>query len=128
MHEIQCKRVYESPADGDGERILVDRLWPRGMRKEDARIDLWARGIAPSPALRTWFAHDPERFEAFSAQYVRELEANAEAAGFLHGLLQALESRPVTFLYAAKDTEHNHAAVLKRWAEKRLRGQTPGSL
>ncbi len=120
MHEIQCKRVYEFPANSDGKRILVDRLWPRGISRETAQIDQWAKDIAPSTDLRKWFSHDPERFEEFAVQYVRELDSNPAAERFMDSLRYNLAYGPVTFLYAAKDTEHNHVLVLKDWADRRL--------
>lgn len=121
MHAIGCKRVYENPAGGDGKRILVDRLWPRGISKEVAQIDRWEKDIAPSTDLRKWFSHDPPRYEAFSSQYILELDANPHADDFLDALRQTLETEDVTFVYAAKDVAHNHALILQSWAEKRLR-------
>lgn len=112
---IALKRVYDPPAEGDGPRILVERLWPRGLSKEKAAVDHWPREIAPSPALRQWFGHRPERWPEFQARYRAELDANPAA-------VRALESHcgagPVTFVFAARDTERNGAVVLKRYLEE----------
>ena len=121
MQEIRCKRVYVFPADSDGKRILVDRLWPRGISKESAQIDGWEKDVAPSTDLRKWFSHDPERYEAFSTQYILELDANPHADAFLDALRQILKTEDITFLYAAKDVAHNHALILRDWAEEHLR-------
>ena len=110
MSGIKLKRIYDAPAPEDGYRILVDRLWPRGQRKEAVQLDEWNKDIAPSPALRKWFNHQPERFEAFSAQYQEELEAKA---GELDRLRDIARTKQVTLLYAAKDELHNQAIVLK---------------
>ena len=106
---ISIKRVYLPAEDSDGYRVLVDRLWPRGIKKEDARIDLWAKALAPSAELRKWFNHIPERFEAFSEKYKEELKANPEVAPILDELRQ---HDKVTLLYGAKDEQHNNAVVL----------------
>ena len=106
---IRIKRVYLPAEDSDGYRVLVDRLWPRGIKKEDARIDLWAKALAPSAELRKWFNHIPERFEAFSEKYKEELKANPEVAPVLDELRQ---HDKVTLLYGAKDEQHNNAVVL----------------
>ncbi|MBB2199334.1 MAG: DUF488 domain-containing protein [Gluconacetobacter sp.] len=108
--EIGLKRVYDAPEPGDGVRVLVDRLWPRGVRKDALKMDLWLKDVAPSPDLRHWFGHDPARWEEFQARYRRELQAgNPEIAQ-----LEALASREkVTLLYAAHDLGHNHALVLR---------------
>lgn len=106
---IKIKRVYEPAEQGDGYRVLVDRLWPRGLKKEAAELDLWLKEIAPSPTLRTWFGHKPERFAEFSKKYRAELKANPAVAQ-LRAL--AREHKTVTLLYGARDTEHNHAVVL----------------
>ena len=118
MSEILTKRIYEEPDEADGWRVLVDRLWPRGMSKERARIDLWAKDVAPSSELRKWYHHDPERFEAFSVRYREELGCSEAAAEFARQVHCELESRNVTLLYAAKDVEHAHAQVLKGWLEQ----------
>jgi uncharacterized protein YeaO (DUF488 family) len=108
---IKTKRIYESPAEEDGFRILVDRLWPRGVQKEKAKIDLWLKEIAPSDDLRKWFAHDPQKWEEFKKKYAKEL---ATKQGLLNEIRQKeKEKGTVTFLYSAKDTEHNNAVALK---------------
>ena len=118
---IRIKRVYEPYARGDGKRVLVDRLWPRGLRKEDARIDLWLRDIAPSPGLRKWFAHDPSRWQEFRRKYRKELEAHSDA---LDELGAAARKGTVTLLFAARDTAHNNALVLKEEIGKAGRQKT----
>jgi uncharacterized protein YeaO (DUF488 family) len=107
---IKLKRIYEEPAKTDGTRILVDRLWPRGLTKEKARVDLWLKEVAPSSALRKWFAHDPAKWPEFKARYKAELKNNASQLALLK---QATTRRPATLLYGAKDSEHNQAVVLK---------------
>lgn len=107
---VSLKRIYDGKADGDGLRILVDRLWPRGLKKEEADIDLWLRDVAPSPALRRWFGHDPTRWPEFKRRYVEELRNNEAAFDVLRDKCQG---RAVTLLYAARDTDHNHAVVLR---------------
>jgi uncharacterized protein YeaO (DUF488 family) len=108
---IKTKRIYESPAEENGFRILVDRLWPRGVQKEKAKIDLWLKEIAPSDDLRKWFAHDPQKWEEFKKKYAKEL---ATKQGLLNEIRQKeKEKGTVTFLYSAKDTEHNNAVALK---------------
>lgn len=110
--KIVRKRVYDTPSDDDGLRVLVDRIWPRGIKKADARLDLWARDLAPSTALRRWFAHDPKKWASFVKRYDAELRAPAALAAMEH-LAQAAEKyRKVTLVYGATDTEHNQAVVL----------------
>ena len=111
---IRIKRVYDEPMAEDGKRILVDRLWPRGIAKDKARIDEWLKEIAPSDELRKWFGHDPERWEEFRERYRRELEAKAEQ---MDGLRQLMAGGTVTLLFAARDEEHNNAVVLKEILE-----------
>jgi uncharacterized protein YeaO (DUF488 family) len=106
---IQLKRVYESPTPGDGTRVLVDRLWPRGITKEQARLDAWMKDVAPSGELRKWFGHDPEKWAEFRRRYRAELKRNPQA---VHDLRALLTAPRVTLLYAAHDTEHTHASVL----------------
>jgi len=106
---IRIRRVYEPPSGEDGKRVLVDRLWPRGIRREAAAIDLWLKEIAPSDALRRHFTHDPARWDEFVASYHAELAANPEPLERLKALCRAGK---VTLLYAARDTEHNNAVVL----------------
>jgi len=108
MKRIRTQRVYDPAESADGYRVLVDGLWPRGVKKQDLDHDEWLKGIAPSSTLRRWFGHDPDRFKAFARRYREELADN-EAFERLAGIA---EERPVTLLYAAKDREHNHAVVL----------------
>jgi uncharacterized protein YeaO (DUF488 family) len=110
-HLVKVRRIYEAPLATDGTRILVDRLWPRGLTKEKARIDQWCKAIAPSPQLRKWYAHDPQLFEEFSRRYRAELEAPEAAAAL--GLLRSLADRgPLTLLTATKEPSISEAAVL----------------
>jgi uncharacterized protein YeaO (DUF488 family) len=106
---VRVKRIYDDPTPGDGLRVLVDRLWPRGVSKERAAIDLWLKEVAPSSELRTWFGHRPDRFSAFAARYIDELDGNP-AVDQLRGV--AASSPTVTLLYGAKDEVINHAVVL----------------
>jgi len=114
---IRLKRAYEQPAKGDGLRILVERLWPRGVSKEEAAIDLWLKGLAPSTELRKWYNHTPEKWDEFCQRYWAELEAQGD-------LLALLKHRttegPVTFVFAARDEERNSAIALKEYLEERL--------
>ena len=106
---MRVKRIYDPPDGKDGARVLVDLLWPRGARKEEAKLTLWLKDIAPSDELRRWFGHDPARFAEFSRRYQAELTANKDTVSRLKDLLKA---GPVTLLYAAHDEEHNNARVL----------------
>lgn len=115
---IKLKRVYENPAKSDGLRILVERLWPRGMTKEAAVIDRWMKEVAPSPALRQWYAHDPDKWPEFRRRYRAELAANKAAVEDLRALIG---KGPATFIYAARDAERNSAVVLKSFIETRGR-------
>ncbi|WP_298438815.1 DUF488 family protein [Geobacter sp.] len=107
---VGIKRIYDPPAPEDGTRVLVDRLWPRGIAKDEARIDEWLKEIAPSDELRKWFGHDPARWEEFRERYRRELEAKGEPLERLRALAG---KGTVTLLFAARDEEHNNAVVLK---------------
>lgn len=107
---IKIKRVYAEPSDEDGKRILVDRLWPRGLSKEKAQVDLWLKEIAPSTQLRKWFDHDPSKWAEFKQRYLIELQANGEA---VQALKEELKKGSVTLVYGAKDEEHNDAIVLQ---------------
>jgi len=107
--DIRVKRIYEPADDADGARILIDRLWPRGVRKEGAHLTVWMKEIAPSPELRKWFCHDPALFDEFSFRYRAELDANPAAVAHIDDYLQ---HGPVTLLYAAHDPVYNHAVVL----------------
>lgn len=111
--ELKMKRVYESPAEADGFRILVDRLWPRGVKKEAAQLDAWLKDSAPSPDLRKWFDHDPEKFAAFKESYEEELLTNPQTAAAVAEILKQLEATDVTLVYAARDPEINHVVVLR---------------
>ena len=112
---IKLKRAYEEPSQGDGERILMERLWPRGLTKERAKIDLWLKDVAPTPELRKWFGHDPARWKEFRRRY----EAELKHKGDLIELLRKKAGRgTITFVYAARDEEHNGALVLKQFLEK----------
>jgi uncharacterized protein YeaO (DUF488 family) len=109
MH-IKIKRVYLQPAEEDGRRILVDRLWPRGLTKEKAGVDLWLKEIAPTTELRKWFGHDPDKWKEFQTRYRAELRQNTEQVSLLK---QEAAKGMVTLLYGAKDEEHNEAVVLQ---------------
>lgn len=119
--DIRIKRVYDPASDDDGARVLVDRLWPRGLRKENAAWDLWLKDIAPSPELRAWFGHDPQRFAEFGRRYRAELSANGEAVEPLEELLKHVR---MTLVYAAHDTEHNHALVLAEYLREHWSGRS----
>jgi uncharacterized protein YeaO (DUF488 family) len=112
---IKLKRVYEEPARKDGFRILVERLWPRGVRKEKANIQLWAKEIAPSAGLRKWYGHDLAKWKEFKKRYWQELEGKEES---LAEIRSRARRRTVTFVYAARDEEHNSAMALKEFLEK----------
>jgi uncharacterized protein YeaO (DUF488 family) len=107
--DIRLKRAYDPASGGDGYRVLVERLWPRGVTKERAALDEWARELAPSPELRRWFGHDPERFQEFRRRYREELAGQRER---LEELRRRAEQGPVTLVYGARDSEHNGAVVL----------------
>ena len=111
---IAIKRVYEASARTDGFRILVDRLWPRGLTKEKANVDLWLKEIGPSTELRKWFAHDPEKWTGFRGRYETELKHNGELTKII---TEKANDGPVTLVYAARDQEHNEAVVLKDFLE-----------
>jgi uncharacterized protein YeaO (DUF488 family) len=114
---IQLKRVYEKPSRKDGLRVLVDRLWPRGLTKERAAVDLWLKDVAPSTELRQWFGHDPAKWKEFQARYQKELKQKKDS---LQVLKQKSKDRTVTLLYGARDEEHNEALVLKRTLDGRM--------
>ena len=125
--DIRCRRIYDEASPGDGFRVLVDRLWPRGIKKADAALDLWAKDISPSQDLRIWFAHDLQKYAQFGELYSDELSVNPAAAEFAALCASKLEAENVTFLYAAKDTEMNNATVLRTWVMARIRYKSPGS-
>ena len=118
MNKLCCKRIYETPAETDGFCILVDRLWPRGIKKEKADVDLWAKEIAPSNELRKWFSHDPEKYDEFKELYTKELNSNPQSKKFKDLYLQKIKDLNVTLLYAAKDEKYNNAVVLKDWLDE----------
>ncbi|PWA12764.1 DUF488 domain-containing protein [Pueribacillus theae] len=110
---MKIKRIYGDAAEDDGYRVLVDRIWPRGLSKEKANLDAWMKEIAPSHELRKWFSHEPKKFPEFSQRYKAELAKNEEQRRSLIELKERLEEQNVTLLYAAKDEAHNQAVVLK---------------
>lgn len=113
---LQRKRVYEAPGDSDGVRILVDRLWPRGVSKKDARVDHWFREIAPSTELRQWYRHEPERWTEFRKRYRKELDAKPELVA---RLVDALGAGSATLLFSSREEKLNNAAVLSEYLEKK---------
>lgn len=113
---MKLKRIYEPPDERDGARILVDRLWPRGLSRERAAVDLWLKDAAPSPELRNWFSHDPARWEQFRERYWEELRHKEDQVNILK---QKCEAGTVTLLYAAKDEKRNNAAALKLFLEEK---------
>jgi uncharacterized protein YeaO (DUF488 family) len=113
---IHLKRVYEEPSPKDGCRVLVERLWPRGLTKERASVDLWLKDVAPSPELRKWFGHDPARWKRFQDRYWAELKGKKDP---LKQLKQLAKKGPVTMVFAARDEEHNAALALKQFLERR---------
>jgi uncharacterized protein YeaO (DUF488 family) len=112
---IKIKRIYEPTSPDDGKRIYIDRLWPRGMKKEDVKIDEWLKEISPSDALRKWFGHDPSKYEEFKKRYIKELEPHAE---ILERIKKEGKRKTVTLLFSAKDEEHNNATVAKEVLSK----------
>ncbi len=115
---IHLKRAYDPPAKSDGRRILVDRIWPRGIAKKDLQIDAWLKDLAPSTELRKWFGHDPAKWDEFRKRYARELEQRADA---LEELVAQARAGHVTLVFGAKDSEHNNAVALREHLERRLR-------
>jgi len=114
--QIWLKRAYEEPGSQDGFRVLVDRLWPRGVSREEAKIDLWLKEIAPSDALRKWFGHDPAKWDEFRRRYAAELDARPQAVAELR---ERLARGPLTLVFAARETAHNNAVALKGYLEGR---------
>lgn len=112
---IKIKRVYDPVDPEDGKRILIDRLWPRGLKKEDLKMDEWLKEIAPSDQLRKWFSHDPKKYEEFKKRYAKELEDKSE---ILARIKAEAKKGTVTILFSAKDTEHNNATVLRELLSK----------
>ncbi|KQX97869.1 hypothetical protein ASD22_11760 [Rhodanobacter sp. Root480] len=119
---IAIKRVYEAPAEGDGYRVLIDRLWPRGLKKEAVLMDVWAKELAPSTELRKWFGHDPALWDEFRQRYAAEL---ADSADVWQALARRSAREPVTLLYGARDEEHNDAVALQALMEQWLRRHKP---
>jgi uncharacterized protein YeaO (DUF488 family) len=118
--DVRIKRAYEDALDDDGDRVLIDRLWPRGVSKEEARIDAWMKDLAPSTELRQWFGHEPERWPEFKRRYTEELRAtNARHA--VDDVAVRAARGTVTLVYGARDTEHNDAVVLRPIVERRAR-------
>lgn len=114
---IYTKRIYEKASKGDGLRILVDRLWPRGVSKKDAKVDLWLKEIAPSAELRTWFGHDPTKWHDFKSDYFLELEKNPQLVA---QLLQKAQEGTITLVFSAKEEKFNNAVALKEYLEGKL--------
>ena len=112
---IRTKRVYDKPEAADGVRILVERLWPRGLSKKEAKVDIWLKEIAPSTGLRKWFSHDPAKWEEFRIRYHRELDQNRDAVNELLGITVG---NAVTFVYGSREKEYNSALALKLYIEK----------
>lgn len=115
---LKIKRVYDEPERSDGERILVDRLWPRGLSKRTAAIETWMKGLAPSDGLRKWFGHDPARWREFRRRYVAELRGQRE---ILAAIARKAKRQPVTLLFGARDAERNNAVVLKEVIDRLAR-------
>jgi uncharacterized protein YeaO (DUF488 family) len=111
IKRVAIKRVYDEPQAGDGTRVLVDRLWPRGLTKEKAKVDRWLKEIAPTTELRKWFAHDPKKWAEFQSRYLDELKLYSEQIELLK---HEAKRGPITLLYGAKDEEHNEAVVLQK--------------
>ncbi|MFT8393021.1 MAG: DUF488 family protein [Liquorilactobacillus ghanensis] len=118
--EIKLERIYQQPADLTGYRLLVDRLWPRGISKKNAHLDKWFKEIGPSNELRQWFGHDPAKFAEFSKRYTAELMKNPQTPIFMQLVAEQLKQQAVIFLYGAKDQQHNQALVLKKYVEEHL--------
>ena len=115
---LKTKRVYESAEASDGTRFLVDRLWPRGIKKEELEMKAWLKDVAPSPELRKWFAHDPDKWTEFKKRYRTELKSNPNA---WKPILEAAKRGNVTLLYSARDTEHNSAILLKAFLDEQMK-------
>jgi uncharacterized protein YeaO (DUF488 family) len=114
-HKLKLKRVYEAPLKDDGTRILVDRLWPRGLSKKKAKVDLWLKETAPSTELRKWFSHDPKKWRGFRERYQTELKHHGDQLKLLRS---KVKEGTVTLIYGARDQEHNEALVLKDFLER----------
>ena len=121
MH-IQLKRVYDPPERTDGKRILVDRLWPRGLSRDSAKVDFWTKNVAPSTELRKWYGHDPDKWEEFKSRYFAELRKNKDD---VKHLLSYVGTGTVTFVYGSKEQHMNNAVALKEYLESDAEGQQP---
>jgi uncharacterized protein YeaO (DUF488 family) len=117
---IKIERIYDNPNDNTGFRILVDRLWPRGLKKDGTKIDLWQKDIAPSNSLRKWFGHEEKKWNEFKHRYFKELDKNKDSIDFI--LAKVREERSITLLYSAKDEKFNNAVALKEYLEETLEG------
>lgn len=120
MPELKLVRAYDITPDDQGYRLLVDRLWPRGLRKETLEPFLWAKEITPSTELRQWFGHDPEKFQRFADKYRKELDMNPHAEDILSLIKDRLKEQDVILLFAAKNEKVNHAVILKEWLTKKM--------
>ncbi len=120
MPDIFLKRIYDPYDENDGCRILIDRLWPRGIRKEDAKLTSWEKEIAPSSELRKWFCHKSELFSEFRVKYLEELQSDEQKSKKLDEICQLAKEQQVTLLYGAKDSVYNHAIILKEELDRRL--------
>ena len=121
VSKIQIKRAYVENDPSDGKRVLVDRMWPRGVKKETLAVDLWEKSIAPTSDLRKKFGHDPQKFDWFKKEYIKELNQEEETETFVKQIKQWVkEDENVTLVYGAKDEKHNQAVVLKEYLEKKL--------
>jgi uncharacterized protein YeaO (DUF488 family) len=118
---VKTKRIYDKVEKDDGIRVLVDKLWPRGLKKEEIKIDLWLKRVAPSTELRRWFSHDPSRWKEFCEKYKQELTKDEEKRKALMELIKLASRGNLTLIYSAKDKEHNNAVVLKKLVESLLK-------
>lgn len=120
MSRIRTRRIYEPPGPDDRFRILTDRLWPRGLTKERARVDLWIRDAAPSTELRRWYQHDPERWDEFRRRYFAELDAKPE---LIEQILEQVRWEPITLVFSSQEEHYNNASALKEYLERRISGE-----
>ncbi len=121
---IRLKRVYDPEAASEGSLFLVERLWPRGIRKNELRYDAWLKDVAPSTELRTWFQHDPDKWEEFRSRYFSELDAKPES---WQPIFAAAQKGTITLLYSSRDTKHNNAVALKEYLEQKIKRYVPRS-
>ena len=120
---IKIKRIYDAPSDDDGSRILVDRLWPRGLSKEKAKVDLWLKEIAPSNELRKWYGHDPKKWAEFRKKYFKDLDTKRE---LVNQIVQQMKEGDVTLLYSSKEEKINNAVALKEYIARKKKGGKEG--